>query len=84
MATYLHIVLLQSYKKGDDKVKLDVLSYISELINALPTDFAKSWMRIDGFFKLIFNLITSAIQFEEIWAYFVAKNLISMFIDFVM
>ncbi len=41
-------------------------------------------MRIDGFFKLIFNLITSAIQFEEIWAYFVAKNLISMFIDFVM
>ena len=35
MATYMQIVLLESLKKGDEKVISDVIGYIAELLNAL-------------------------------------------------
>jgi|688.fasta_scaffold202928_2 hypothetical protein len=28
MATYMQIILLESFKKGDEKVKFDVIEYI--------------------------------------------------------
>ena len=45
---------------------------------------AKNWMRVDGYFKLIFFLVSNSISFIELYKYFLSKNLISTLIDFVM
>ena len=63
MSTYLQIVLLESFRKGDEKVKLDVLVYITEMLNALPGEVAKNWLRIDGYFKFLYLLVSSSISF---------------------
>lgn len=65
-------------------IKAKVISYICELLSALPGDVAKNWMRIDGYFKLLNNLVTSSISFPEIWKLLVSKNLISTLIDFIL
>lgn len=84
MAVYLQIILMESYRKGDEKVKADVLAYIAELLSMLPVDAAKNWMRIDGYFKLFFLLVSCAICFIDMWKFFLSKNLISTFIDFLL
>jgi hypothetical protein len=63
MATFLQITLLESFKNGDEKVKLDVLTYITEMLNAMSAEVAKNWMRIDGYFKLLYLLVSSSITF---------------------
>lgn len=35
MANYLEIVLIHSFAKGDEKVRLDVKNFITEYLNAL-------------------------------------------------
>lgn len=84
MSFYINIVLLESFKKGDDKVKLDVLGFIIQILNAMTGEVAKNWLRVDGYFKLLFLLVTHSVKIPQIWRLFMERNLISTLIDFVM
>lgn len=84
MAHYMNIVLLESFKKGDDKVQLDVLGFIIEILNAMTGEVAKNWLRVDGYFKLLYLLVTHSVSIPQIWRLFMERNLISTLIDFVM
>lgn len=63
MASYLQIVLFETFKKGETTARSEVIAYITELLNAMAAEVAKNWMRIDGYFKLIFLLVSGSINF---------------------
>ncbi len=50
----------------------------------LHTDVAKNWLRIDGFFRLFEGLVVSSVEIPELYSYFLGKNLIALFIDFIL
>lgn len=60
MAQYVGIVCLELYRRGEEKVRGDVVGYVVELVNSMCGDVAKNWLRIDGYFLLLFKLISAS------------------------
>lgn len=50
----------------------------------MAVDVAKNWLRVDGYFALLYLLVSSSPDFPELWKFFRDRNLISTLIDYVM
>lgn len=50
----------------------------------MPAEVAKNWMRIDGYFKLLFLLVSGSTNFPELYQFFISRNLISTVIDYAL
>lgn len=57
---------------------------IAEYVYSMTGEVAKNWLRIDGYFKTLLNMLLVAIKNIDLWRYFKGFNLISVLIDFVM
>lgn len=47
-------------------------------------EVAKNWLRVDGYFKLLYLLVCSSANIPKLWKLFMSRNLISSLIDYVM
>ena len=87
MAAYLYAVMMELYRRGDGdkgKVRGDIVGYVVDLVNAMCGDVAKNWMRVDGYFALLYRLISGSKEFPELWALFFSRDFIPTLIDYVM
>lgn len=60
MANFIHIVLIDAIKNGDANAQADAIAYTVELLNGMTGEVAKNWLRVDGYFNLLFLLISSS------------------------
>lgn len=84
MAQYMAIVCVELYRRGDQKVRADVVTYIVELLNSMCGEVAKNWLRIDGYFSLLYKLVCASKEFPNLWELFTLKDFIANLIDYVM
>ena len=84
MAFYMQIVLFESYRKGDEATKKEVIDLIHEYLANITGEVAKNWMRIDGYFRFLELMVGASVHFPELWEIFKNYHLISVLIDFVM
>ena len=63
MAFYMQIVLFESYRKGDEAVRKEVVELIHEYLANITGEVAKNWMRIDGYFRFIELMVMASVHF---------------------
>lgn len=54
---------MKCYSDGDEDLKKQIIDFMKEQYDNISGDVAKNWMRIDGYFRLFYRMVTSSVQF---------------------
>ena len=60
---FIEGVLMKCYNDGDEDLKKQIIDFMKEQYDNISGDVAKNWMRIDGYFRLFYRMVTSSVQF---------------------
>eukprot|EP00919_Chromeraceae_sp_WS-2016_P067574 GHVR01159699.1.p2 GENE.GHVR01159699.1~~GHVR01159699.1.p2 ORF type:complete len:112 (-),score=1.16 GHVR01159699.1:3280-3615(-) len=60
------------------------MNFIKDFLASMTGEVAKNWLRIDGYFKMFEILISSSLEFPDMYHFFINSQMISCLIDFVM
>jgi hypothetical protein len=84
MSRFLEGVLMKCYKEGTEEHQKKVVDFLKEYLSMLAGDVAKSWLRIDGYFKFFFKMLRQSVFYPELYQVMLNFKLIANLIDVVM